>query len=69
METKKYYIRKTNTQFNTVEYKRYKCIDGFSKNKELCWKFSKQGALIIIDRLKYEHRRNIDNLIFDIIEA
>ena len=65
----KYYIRKTNTQLNTVEYKRYKCSDGFSKNKSLCWKFSKQGAVKIIDRLKYEYRRNIDNLIFDIVEA
>lgn len=46
----RYYIVK-ETKYGK-EYKRYKCIDGFSKNKELCWKFSKQGALSIIERLK-----------------
>lgn len=60
----KYYIVKINKQFNTVEYKRYKCIDGFAKDKNICWKFSKQGAMKIIERLKYEYRRNIDNLEF-----
>ena len=62
----KYYIKKYNREFNTIEYKRYKCIDGFCKNRELCWQFSKQGALKIIERLKYEYRRNIDNIEFSI---
>ena len=53
-----------NHQFGTVQYKRYKCIDGFCKDKTLCWQFSKAGALKIIERLKYEYRRNIDNLEF-----
>lgn len=65
---KKYYIRKTNKQTGKVEYKRYKCIDGFSPNKELCWQFSKQGALRIIERLKNEYRANIHNLEFDLEE-
>jgi len=48
-----------------VEYKRYKCIDGFSKDKTICWQFSKRGAEKIIERLKREYYRNIDNLDFD----
>ena len=54
----KYYIMMTNTQFGTVSYKRYNCIDGFSPNTLICWKFSKQGALKIIERLKYEYNAN-----------
>ncbi len=46
----KYYIVK-ETKYGK-EYKKYKCINGFCKDKELCWKFSKQGALGIIGRLE-----------------
>lgn len=66
---KKYYIKKVNHQSETVEYKQYKCSDGFNKNKDLCWQFSKQGALKIIERLKHEYRRNIKNLDFELEEA
>lgn len=65
----KYYIKKINKQFNTVQYKRYKCIDGFSSNRDICWKFSKQGALKIIEDLKREYYRNINNLEFTLEEA
>ena len=65
----KYYIKKTNLQTGTVEYKRYKCSDGFSKDKTLCWQFSRQGALKIIERLKLEYRRNIHNLRFELEEV
>ena len=65
----KYFIRKTNKQLNTVEYKRYKCIDGFTKDKNLCWQFSKAGALRIIENLKNEYRRNIHNLEFELEEV
>lgn len=65
----KYYIVMHNKQFNTTQYKRYKCIDGFTKDKNICWKFSKQGALKIIERLKREYRHNINNLVFYIEEA
>lgn len=65
----KYYIKKTNKQTGRIEYKRYKCIDGFSRDKSQCWKFSKQGALKIIERLKSEYWRNIDNLEFELEEA
>ena len=43
---KRYYIIKTTK--NGVEYKRYKCIDGWSKTPENCWKFSKAGATKIV---------------------
>ena len=65
----KYYIKKINKQFGTVEYKRYKCSDGFSRNKDLCWQFSKQGAEKIIERLKNEYRRNISNITFELETA
>lgn len=66
---KKYYIVKKNNQNGTVEYYRYKCIVGWSKKKENCWQFSKQGALKIIERLKREYWRNIKNLEFSIEEV
>ena len=66
---KKYYIRKTNTRTGNIEYKRYKCCDGFSLDKALCWKFSKQGALKIIERLKIEYRANIQNIEFSLEEC
>ena len=34
-----------------VTYMRYKTIDGWSRNPEECWKFSKQGAKKIVDGL------------------
>ena len=46
---KKYYVIKTTSK--GVEYKKYKCIDGWSRDKSECWQFSKQGAKKIADRL------------------
>lgn len=66
---KKYYIRKTNLRTGRVEYKQFKCSDGFNPNRDLCWQFTKQGAMKIIERLKNEYRRNIQNLAFDLVEA
>lgn len=66
---KKYYIVMENHQFNTIQYKRYKCIDGFCTDKSKCWQFSKPGAEKIIERLKVEYRRNIENLEFRIEEV
>ncbi len=61
----KYYIKITDKRVNKVFYKRYKCIEGFAYDKNLCWQFSKQGAKKIIERLKYEYRYN-DNLVFEL---
>lgn len=69
----KYYIVMVNKQFNMKEYKKYKCVDGWTRNKEVCWKFSKQGATNIIKRLtdnvRSEYRRNLHNLEFFLEEA
>lgn len=65
----KYYIVMTHKNTGIKEYKRYKCIDGFTTRKDLCWQFSKQGALKIIERLKYQYRINIDKLEFTIEAA
>lgn len=48
-DRKKYYVIKTTK--DGVLYKRYKCIDGWTRNKEICWQFSKQGAEKIAKRL------------------
>jgi len=61
----KYYIVKTNNQTGKKDYKRYKCISGFTTNRELCWKFSRQGALKIIKDLKREYRINYEKGILD----
>lgn len=60
---KKYYIVKISPLYPVKsiwhkQYKRYKCIDGFSPNKDICWKFTKQGATKIIERLKREYPYN-----------
>ena len=69
----KYYIKMFNKQTGKTKYKRYKCIDGFTENKDLCWQFSKQGAQKIIERLtdkdRSEYRRNLHNLEFSLEEA
>lgn len=49
----KYYVIKT-TKYG-VEYKKYKCIDGWTKDKSSCWKFSKQGADGIAKRLNEQY--------------
>lgn len=41
---KKYYITKESEREGKT-YKRYKCIEGWSKNKELCWKFNYRTTL------------------------
>ena len=46
-----YYIKMTDKRDNFVLYKRYKCIEGWTKDKSICWKFSKQGAKGIIKTL------------------
>lgn len=56
---KKFYIKSVHGK--SVEYKRYKCIDGWSRDKSCCWQFSKQGAEKIIERLRsgiHPSRRN-----------
>ncbi len=45
----KYFVIKTTV--NKVEYKKYKCIDGWSTDPNECWQFSKQGAEKIAKRL------------------
>lgn len=39
------------TTKNGIQYKRYKCIDGWSRNPDECWQFSKQGGERIAARL------------------
>ena len=47
----KYYVVKTeNFGSPRKEYKRTKCLDYYSRDKSVCWQFSKQGAQKIADR-------------------
>ena len=46
----KYYVKK---EYNgKILYKRYKCIEGWSADKSMCWQFSKQSALKIAEKEK-----------------
>ena len=46
----KYYVKK---EYNgKILYKRYKCIEGWSADKNICWQFTKQSALKIAEREK-----------------
>ena len=45
----KYLVIKTTK--DGIQYKRYKCIDGWSNTKVGCWQFSEAGAKKIADRL------------------
>lgn len=65
----KYYIVMHNKQLNRTLYKKNKCVDGWTPVKDYCWRFSKQGAKKIIERLKYGYRNNIDNLEFYLEEV
>ena len=71
----KYYVRMIKTFSNPLEcrtyYKRCKCIDEWSFDRSICWKFSKQGARGIIKRLEQEHQLSVTSgrLKFDMIPA
>lgn len=54
---KKYLIVFENGRLRK-QYKRYKYIGGWSFTSDGCWKFSKQGALKIIEQLKEEYINN-----------
>ena len=67
----KYYVIKTTKR--GVEYKKYKCIDGWSKTPEGCWQFSKAGAEKIVTRLNkiydYEKQPYPKRIHFNLLEA
>lgn len=50
----KYYVIKTTK--DGVQFKKYKCIDGWTKNRNECWEFSKQGAEKIANRLNEQNK-------------
>lgn len=62
----KYYVIKTTR--NGVEYKKNKCIDGWSKNKHDCWKFSLSGAEKIASRLN-SRLKDYKTIHYNFIEA
>jgi len=45
---KKFYIYRIINHNGHKEYKRTKCTDHWSSNKNICWKFSEQGAKKIV---------------------
>lgn len=65
---RKVYIRKTTKigNENKIEYKQYKCIDGWTRYQEKCWKFSIGGAKKIVERL---NKRPEYNAVYDWVEA
>ena len=71
----KYYIRQrrfdSSGRLTRTLFKRYKCISGFTADKSLCWKFSKQGAAKIVADFKHEYRIAVEQhrVDFDMIPA
>lgn len=67
----KYYVIKTTKGW--IEYKKYKCIDGWSKDKQECWQFSKVGAEKIAKRLNeqcgYEKQSYPKSIHFNILKV
>lgn len=62
---KKYYIKKVHGK--NVTYKRYRCIEGWCRDKSICWQFSKQGALGIVERERQAiHPSRRGEFLFDI---
>ena len=62
----KYYVIRTNKK--GITFKKYKCIDGFSTNKDDCWKYSEQGAKRIADRLNSQ-TRDLSKVHYNILKA
>lgn len=52
----KYYVRKTDMKTGEVMYKKCMTLDGFVRDKSLCWQYTKQGALMIVERYKQQNR-------------
>lgn len=62
-----YVIKQIN---DVIYYKRCKCTDSWSSNKLICWKFTKQGAKAIADRLNARiNRANKHFIHYDILKA
>lgn len=54
----KVYIYRIVAHNGRKEYKRTKCCDYWTTSKEVCWRFSKQGAKKIIETLNQYNRYN-----------
>jgi hypothetical protein len=62
---KKYYVICSTP--NGVQFKKYKCIDGWANKRNDCWEFTKQGAEAIAKRLN--ERNNNSKVHYNILEA
>ncbi len=67
----KYFVTKTTK--GKLEYKKYKCINGWSSNPRECWQFSKVGAQKIVNRLNercdYNHQSYPKEMHFNTMEV
>ena len=66
---KKYYVTRTDRNGEKV-YKKAKTLDIWSKNPDVCWKYSKQGAKQIVERLtEYDKKLYHEHFIYDFEEV
>ena len=56
MAETKYRVYKQNLCTSEKFYKRYKTIDGWTRDSRICWLFSRQGALNIQDRINHSYK-------------
>lgn len=54
----KYYVFRVVNHNGHKQYKRTKCSDYWTDNKNVCWQFSKQGAKKIVETYNSYNRSN-----------
>lgn len=71
--TKYYLIQMVSsvTGKNKIQYRKYKCSDGWTTNPNECWQFTKAGALKKVESLKKDYHVNYDKglIKFNLVEA
>lgn len=67
--TMKALIYRVATHNGRKEYRRTKCCNLWSANKDLCWKFSLQGARKIIETYNEHNRSNFYTYGIETIES
>ena len=73
-ENHHYFIRRTSLRSGRVDYKKNKCVDGWSNIKSKCWQFSRSGAMRIINDLQQYADRTKNHpasyrYVYDLVEG
>lgn len=69
MKNTHYFIRRTSLRTGRVEYKKNKCVDGWSNIKAQCWQFSRSSAKQIVSDLQKFSGNNYYQYLYDLVEG